>query len=192
MIEQISGDIETILDTNNNNKSFKSSANSRKHTDSLTQLFDPKLKYKRRATSLNDLSVSFKANIQHISSFNIKDTTNTNCCLNCQSKSTTSEISLLNLNRKTNDTIHSRDCCHACFLHADRSNSNPRIENDDGIDDLRLSMFENSFDQKVPVEEKRKTNNNTMNFKQNTSFNASSNEFENFNSLTFYKQCYVS
>ena len=208
MIEQISSDIETIVDTNNNsNKSFKS-LNHGKQTNSLIRLFGNKLKCRRRATSLNDINVKFQSKFSSANSIKLIDeTTNPSKhlagCLNCQNRSTNSQISLLGFSSKANDLNYSKDCCHSCTLHTERSYKIHQDKN--GLKNTNLKMFENYSDQRVPVENKNKSSyiNDNCNYKNNKTFNNTSsssssrsnsssyNEFENFNSLTFYKQCYV-
>jgi hypothetical protein len=202
MIEQITSDIETIVDTNNNsNKSFKNSLNRKKHTNSLIRLLGNKIKFRRRATSLNDLSFQFQSKFSSANNIKLADEQKSQSkllvsCLNCQNRPTNSENLLLDLNRKASDLNYSKDCCHSCLLHSKHPYKIYKPKN--GIKDTNSEMFENDSDQRVPVENKKKsihTNDNLNNYKNNKAFknsNRSSNEFENFNNLTFYKQCYVS
>jgi hypothetical protein len=214
MIDQISSDIETIVDTNNNsnNKSFKSLNNNyRKQTNSLIRLFGNKLKCsRRRATSLNDINVKFQSKFSSANSIKLIDETTTTTnnpsklqvagCLNCQNRSTNSEISLLGTSSssKASDLNYSKDCCHSCSLYTERSFKIHKEKNR-LIKNTNLKMFENYSDQTVPVENntnKSSYTNDNFNYKNNktfsnTSSSSSYNEFENFNSLTFYKQCYV-
>lgn len=211
MIEQINDDDEVVVDSNNNTKKLKNINNQKKHsTSSLIKFLGNKIR--RRATSLNDLNVSASAKLPSSKSRALnKLNSSVEDSSTCSSNSDTTSSKLANCAcqvaaGKNKSSKYYKDCCHVCtssekeqfYLTGSETTSKKM-----SIELLTRNFSYNYADQIVPLERNNKQKINCKINKNELSTTSSSssssnfsnrsslNEFDNFNQMTFYKQCNV-